>query len=121
VDASLGGERVVRVLERLKEQRPSRVDRDGQRTGVHHQGARYLGARSWRRAPLHEARFADRERLRRKVNGRFREKCLSENWFTNLLDARDDDRDLETPLRRGEATQLAFGRPLWSIQTAAED
>jgi len=40
-------------------------------------------------------------------NGRFREECLNESWFRNLLDARDDDRDVERALQRREATQLA--------------
>ena len=42
-------------------------------------------------------------------NGRFRDECLNENWFTSLLDARDDDRALETRLQREAAAQL-FGR-----------
>jgi transposase InsO family protein len=40
-------------------------------------------------------------------NGRFRDECLNENWFTNLLDARTTI-DFETPLQRGEAAQLAI-------------
>jgi len=108
VDTSLGGERVVRVLERLKEQRglPERIVMDN--------GPEFTSKAldAWAHAAgvkLHFIRPGKptENAYVESFNGRFREECLNESWFRNLLDARDDDRDVERALQRREATQLA--------------
>lgn len=89
MDASLGGERVVRVLERLKEQRglPERIVMDN--------GPEFTikALDTWAHVAGVELHFMrpglpTENAYVERFNGRFREKCLSENWFTNLLDAR---------------------------------
>ena len=79
--------RVVRVLERLRAARPAADDRHGQRTGVCGPDARRLGLRARRHAPLHPAGQADRERVVESFNGKFRDECLNEHWFVNMVDA----------------------------------
>ena len=89
VDTSLGGARVVRVLERLKEQRglPERIvmDNGPEFTSkaldawAHASGAKLHFIRPGK--PIENA-YAE------SFNGRFRDECLNENWFTNLIDAR---------------------------------
>ncbi len=89
VDTSLGGARVVRVLERLAAQRglPERIvmDNGPEFTSkaldawAHGAGVKLHFIRPGK--PTENA-FVE------SFNGRFREECLSENWFTNLIDAR---------------------------------
>jgi hypothetical protein len=43
VDTSLPGLRVIRTLERDRAARQAQIDRDGQRTRIHLQGARPVG------------------------------------------------------------------------------
>jgi putative transposase len=68
VDVSLPGERVVRVLERLRLTRglPG-GHRRRQRAGVHGPGARCLGAPSGREATVHPAGQAGRKRVHREL------------------------------------------------------
>ena len=89
VDTSLSGERVVRVLERLKEQRglPERIVMDN--------GPEFTSKAldAWAHAAgvkLHFIRPGKptENAYVESFNGRFREECLNENWFRNLLDAR---------------------------------
>jgi len=55
-------------------------------------------------------------------NGRFREECLNENWFRNLLDARTTIEKWRRHYNEREATQLAVRiDAFWSTQTVAED
>jgi len=89
VDTSLGGARVVRVLERLAEQRglPESIVMDNGPeftskaldTWAHAVGVKLHFIRPGK--PTENAYVES-------FNGRFREECLNENWFTNLLDAR---------------------------------
>ncbi len=89
VDTSIGGERVVRVLERLKQQRglPERIVMDN--------GPEFTSKAldAWAHAAgvkLHFIRPGKptENAYVESFNGRFREECLNENWFRNLLDAR---------------------------------
>src|SRR5882672_11612385 len=89
VDISLGGERVVRVLERLNEQRglPERIVMDN--------GPEFTSKAldAWAHAAgvkLHFIRPGKptENAFVESFNGRFREECLNENWFRNLIDAR---------------------------------
>jgi putative transposase len=89
VDTSLGGGRVVRVLERLAEQRalPERIVMDNGPeftskaldTWAHATGAQLHFIRPGK--PTENAYVES-------FNGRFRDECLNENWFSSLLDAR---------------------------------
>ena len=51
-------------------------------------------------------------------NGRFREECLNENWFVNLVEARRGSRSGEgTTTKRGHTARWAISRP-WSISNS---
>jgi putative transposase len=39
-------------------------------------------------AAIHPARKASRERLLRELQGKLRNECLNQHWFTDLFDAR---------------------------------
>lgn len=89
VDTSLGRSRVARVLGRLAEQRtlPERIVMDNGPeftskaldTWAHAAGVQLHFIRPGK--PTENA-FVE------SFNGLFREECLSENWFSNMLDAR---------------------------------
>lgn len=89
VDTSMGGARVARVLQRLGEQRklPATIvtDNGPEFTSkaldawAHTSGVKLHFIRPGK--PTENAYIES-------FNGRFREECLNENWFTNLLDAR---------------------------------
>src|SRR5882724_2204788 len=107
VDTSLGGARVVRVLERLAAQRglPERIvmDNGPEFTSkaldawAHAAGVKLHFIRPGK--PTENAFVAS-------FNGRFREVCLSEELVYQLDRCQNQDRNLETPLQREEAAQL---------------
>jgi putative transposase len=90
VDTSLGGGRVVRVLEELKVRRglPRKIRSDNGPEFVsravdqwaYEQGLQWHTIQPGR--PM-ENGFVE------SFNGRFRDECLNENWFIHLSDARD--------------------------------
>ena len=90
VDTSLGGLRVVRVLEQLKKMRglPRQIRSDNGPEFVsravdqwaYEQGLQWHTIQPGR--PMENAYVES-------FNGRFRDECLNENWFTNLKDARE--------------------------------
>lgn len=90
VDTSLGGGRVVRVLEELKARRglPRKIRSDhgpefmsrAVDQWAYEQGLQWHTIQPGR--PM-ENGFVE------SFNGRFRDECLNENWFTHLSDARD--------------------------------
>ena len=89
VDTSLGGERVVRVLERLAAQRglPESIVTDN--------GPEFTSKAldAWAHASAVKLHFIRpgkpiENAYAESFNGRFRDECLNENWFTNLIDAR---------------------------------
>jgi putative transposase len=89
VDTSMGGARVVRVLERLA------LLRELPATIVMDNGPEFTGKAldAWAHASgvkLHHIRPGKpiENAYAESFNGRFRDECLNENWFTNLLDAR---------------------------------
>ena len=89
MDTSLGAERVVRVLDRLKEQRglPERVVMDNGPELT----SKALDA--WARAAGVKLHFTRPGKPTENAyvegfNARVREECLNESWFRNLLDAR---------------------------------
>ena len=89
VDTSLPGLRVVRVLERLRERRGTpaaiQVDNGTEFTSrVVDQWADQQGVALYfieRGKPTQNA-------LIESFNGKFRDECLNQNWFTDLADAR---------------------------------
>jgi putative transposase len=89
VDTSLGGARVVRVLEELKAQRglPQQIRSDN--------GPEFLSRAvdQWayeQRLEWHTIQPGKpmQNGYVESFNGRFRDECLNENWFTDLADAR---------------------------------
>ena len=40
-------------------------------------------------------------------NGRLRDECLNEHWFTSLAHARSCDRDVATGIQRGETEEVS--------------
>jgi len=108
VDTSIGGERVVRVLERLKQQRglPERIVMDN--------GPEFTSKAldAWAHAAgvkLHfiRPRQADRERLRRKFQRALPGGVPQRELVQEPARRQDDDREVEKALQRREATQLA--------------
>ena len=84
VDTSLGGVRVVRVLEELKQRRglprQIRSDNGPEFKWAYEQGLQWHTIQPGR--PMENGYVES-------FNGRFRDECLNENWFSNLADARD--------------------------------
>jgi putative transposase len=90
VDTSLGGGRVVRVLEELKLQRglPRQIRSDNGPEFLsravdqwaYEQGLQWHTIQPGR--PMENAYVES-------FNGRFRDECLNENWFSDLADARE--------------------------------
>ena len=89
VDTSLGGQRVVRVLEGLKVQRglPRQIRSDNGPEFLsravdqwaYEQGLEWYTIQPGK--PMQNGYVES-------FNGRFRDECLNENWFSNLADAR---------------------------------
>jgi putative transposase len=83
VDTSLGGVRVVRVLKELKQRRglprPEFVSRAVDQW-AYEQGLQWHTIQPGR--PMENGYVES-------FNGRFRDECLNENWFSDLADARD--------------------------------
>jgi putative transposase len=89
VDTSLGGERVARVLEELRERR------GGPQVIVVDHGPEFTSQvmDRWayeRRVKLHfiEAGKPEQNAYVESFNGKFRDECLNENWFMSLEEAR---------------------------------
>jgi len=90
VDTSLGGMRVVRVLEELKQRRglPRQIRSDNGPEFLsravdqwaYEQGLQWHTIQPGR--PMENAYVES-------FNGRFRDECLNENWFSDLADARE--------------------------------
>lgn len=90
VDSSLSGQRVVRVLERLKVERglPEAIGID--------QGPEFTSKALTKWAldngvSLHYASPGDKNEnaFFESFNGRLRDECLNMHWFSNLKDARE--------------------------------
>ena len=90
VDTSLPGKRVVRELERLKEQgrKPEEIVVDN---GPEFAG-KELDQWAWAnqvRLPFIEPGRPTENGLIESFNGKFRDECLNQNWFVDLADARE--------------------------------
>jgi putative transposase len=89
VDTSLGGTRVVRVLEELKQRRglPRRIRSDNGPEFVSRAVDQWVYEQGLEWHTIQPGRPMENGYVE-SFNGRFRDECLNENWFTDLADAR---------------------------------
>ena len=90
VDTSLGGMRVVRVLEELKRQRglPRQIRSDNGPEFVSRAVDQWAYEQGLQWHTIQPGRPMENGYVE-SFNGRFRDECLNENWFTSLADARE--------------------------------
>jgi putative transposase len=90
VDTSLGGVRVVRVLEELKQRRglPRQIRSDNGPEFVSRAVDQWAYEQGLQWHTIQPGRPMENGYVE-SFNGRFRDECLNENWFSNLADARD--------------------------------
>jgi putative transposase len=120
VDTSLPGARVVRVLERLcaTHGRPTTITLDN---GPEFAG---LALDTWAYREGVQLDFIDPGKPMQnghleRCNGKFRDECLNQHWFTDLADARetiaawrDDDNAVRPHSALGNITPLDFAERL---------
>ena len=89
VDTSLGGMRVVRVLEALKQTRglPRQIRSDNGPEFVSRAVDQWAYEQGLQWHTIQPGRPMENGYVE-SFNGRFRDECLNENWFTDLADAR---------------------------------
>jgi putative transposase len=90
VDTSLGGLRVVRVLEELKQRRglPRQIRSDNGPEFVSRAVDQWAYEQGLQWHTIQPGRPMENGYVE-SFNGRFRDECLNENWFTDLADARE--------------------------------
>jgi putative transposase len=90
VDTSLGGQRVVRVLEQLKRRRglPRQIRSDNGAEFVSRAVDQWAYEQGLHWHTIQPGRPMENGYVE-SFNGRFRDECLNENWFTDLADARE--------------------------------
>jgi len=90
VDTSLGGGRVVRVLEQLKQRRglPRKIRSDNGPEFVSRAVDQWAYEQGLDWHTIQPGRPMENGYVE-SFNGRFRDECLNENWFTDLADARE--------------------------------
>lgn len=90
VDTSLGGQRVVRVLEELKVQRglPRQIRSDNGPEFVSRAVDQWAYEQGLHWHTIQPGRPMENGYVE-SFNGRFRDECLNENWFSDLADARE--------------------------------
>ena len=89
VDTSLGGMRVVRVLEQLKQRRglPRQIRSDNGPEFVSRAVDQWAYEQRLQWHTIQPGRPMENSYVE-SFNGRFRDECLNENWFSSLADAR---------------------------------
>ena len=89
VDTSLGGVRVVRVLEELKQRRglPRQIRSDNGAEFVSRAVDQWAYEQGLEWHTIQPGRPMENGYVE-SFNGRFRDECLNENWFRDLADAR---------------------------------
>jgi len=94
VDTSLGGGRVVRVLEELKQRRglPLKIRSDNGPEFVSRAVDQWAYEQGLHWHTIQPGRPMENGYVK-SFNGRFRDECLNENWFTDLADAREKIAD----------------------------
>ena len=90
VDTSLGGMRVVRVLEELKQRRglPRQIRSDNGPEFVSRAVDQWAYEQGLQWHTIQPGRPMENGYVE-SFNGRFRDECLNENWFSDLADARE--------------------------------
>ncbi len=90
VDTSLGGVRVVRVLEELKHSRglPRQIRSDNGPEFVSHAVDQWAYEQGPQWHTIQPGRPTENGYVE-SFNGRFRDECLNENWFSSMADARE--------------------------------
>lgn len=90
VDTSLGGVRVVRVLEELKQRRglPQQIRSDNGPEFVSRAVDQWAYDQGLQWHTIQPGRPMENGYVE-SFNGRFRDECLNENWFCDLADARE--------------------------------
>jgi putative transposase len=90
VDTSIGGVRVVRVLEELKRRRglPRQIRSDNGPEFVSRAVDQWAYERGLHWHTIQPGRPMENGYVE-SFNGRFRDECLNENWFIDLADARE--------------------------------
>lgn len=90
VDTSLGGMRVVRVLEELKQRRglPRQIRSDNGPEFVSRTVDQWAYEQGLQWHTIQPGRPMENGYVE-SFNGRFRDECLNENWFSDLADARE--------------------------------
>src|SRR5271154_3800358 len=90
VDTSLGGMRVVRVLEELQQRRglPRQIRSDNGPEFVSRAVDQWAYEQGLQWHTIQPGRPMENGYVE-SFNGRFRDECLNENWFSDLADARD--------------------------------
>ena len=90
VDTSLGGVRVVRVLEELKQRRglPRQIRSDNGPEFVSRAVDQWAFEQGLQWHTIQPGRPMENGYVE-SFNGRFRDECLNENWFSSLADARE--------------------------------
>jgi putative transposase len=90
VDTSLGGVRVVRVLKELKQRRglPRQIRSDNGPEFVSRAVDQWAYEQGLQWHTIQPGRPMENGYVE-SFNGRFRDECLNENWFSDLADARD--------------------------------
>src|SRR5271167_3300256 len=90
VDTSLGGVRVVRVLEELKRRRglPRQIRSDNGPEFVSRAVDQWAYEQGLQWHTIQPGRPMENGYVE-SFNGRFRDECLNENWFSSLADARE--------------------------------
>ena len=105
VDTSLGGVRVVRVLEEVKQRRglPRQIRSDNGPEFVSRAVDQWAYEQGLQWHTIQPGRPMENGYVE-SFNGRFRDECLNENWFSDLADARED-RTVEAGLQRRASAQ----------------
>ncbi len=90
VDTSLGGVRVVRVLEELRQRRglPRQIRSDNGPEFVSRAVDQWAYEQGLQWHTIQPGRPMENGYVE-SFNGRFRDECLNENWFSSLADARE--------------------------------
>jgi len=89
VDTSIGGVRVVRVLEKLKKERglPRQIRSDNGAEFLSRAVDQWAFEQGLQWHTIQPGRPMENSYIE-SFNGRFRDECLNENWFIDLADAR---------------------------------
>ena len=119
VDTSLGGMRVVRVLEELKHSRglPRQIRSDNGPEFVSRAVDQWAYEQRLEWHTIQPGRPMENGYVE-SFNGRFRDECLNENWFTSLADAREKmSSGGKTTTKRGH-TAACSTVPRWSLRSS---